>query len=77
MVTTTIIKQRGAAEVERHVPLENQEFRQQTDDGDVDSTDHGQAGQISFDIARGLLTRTNTGDESTALLQVIRSFPWC
>ena len=37
-------EQRGAAEVERHVPLENQEFWQQTDDGDVHGTDQCEAG---------------------------------
>src|SRR5690606_34409813 len=65
-------QQRGPAEVERHVGGHHQELGQQTDSRHVQSTEHGQAGQNAIDVARRLLTRTDTRDKGTRLLQVLR-----
>src|SRR5690606_36605927 len=50
-------QQRRAAEVERHVELQNHELRHQTDRGDVDRAPESQPGQYLVDVVGGLLPR--------------------
>src|SRR5690606_34652220 len=64
-------QQTGATEVERHVPLEDQEFGQQADNGDIDRTDQGQAHQDLVDVLRSLFARADTRHEGATLLQIV------
>src|SRR3989338_810222 len=65
-------QQRGPAKIERYVGSHHQELGQQAYGRHVQSTEHGQASQHAIDIARRLLTGTDTRNKGTGLLQVLR-----
>ena len=64
-------EQAGAAEVERHVELGDQQHRQHRDDGDVDAAPEGKTSKHVVDVFTGLVARTDARDEAAGLLQVL------
>src|SRR6058998_148025 len=64
-------QERGPTEVERHVVLQHQKFRQQAHQRDVHRATQRQARQDLVDVARRLLARADARNEGTALLQVV------
>src|SRR5690606_2260172 len=67
-------QQTGTAEVDRNIPLQDQELRQQADNGDVDRTHQSQAHQDLVDVLRSLFAGTDAWYEGAALLQVVSGF---
>ena len=65
-------QQRGPAKVERHICCHHQELGQKADGHHVKSTEHGQTSQNAINVACRLLTRTDTRNKGTGLLQVFR-----
>src|SRR3990167_1029182 len=65
-------QQRGPAKIELYVGRHHQELGQQAHGRHVQGTEHGQASQHAIDIARRLLTWTDTRNKGTGLLQVFR-----
>src|SRR5258708_13414802 len=65
-------QERGAAEVERHVPSQDQEFGQQANQGHVDGACHGQSQEDLLEILSRLIPRPATGNESTRFFQLVR-----
>lgn len=49
-------QERSAAKIERDIPLQDQELRQQTDQADVNRANQRQTQNDAFDVARSLLT---------------------
>src|SRR6266699_3479206 len=56
-------EERGAAEVERHVPPQNQELGQQANQGHVKGTRQGQSQQDLLEILSRLLAGPDAGNE--------------
>jgi hypothetical protein len=65
-------QQRRAAEIERHLGVGNQHFREQADDRQIAGADHGDARQHVVDVFGGALARPDAGDEAAVLLQIVR-----
>ena len=67
-------QQGGAAKVERHVVLQDQEFGQQADQCDVNGTDQGQAQRDLLNKTRRLVPRAYARHESAAFFEIVRRF---
>src|SRR6266508_1305373 len=65
-------EERGAAEVERHVPPQDQELGQQANQGYVDGTCQGQSQEDLLEVFRRLLAGPDSGNEGARLLQIVR-----
>src|SRR5438034_784028 len=65
-------EERGAAEVERHVPPQDQELGQQADQGHVNGSCKGQSQEDLLEIFRRLLAGPDAGNEGARLLQIVR-----
>ena len=57
--------------VEGYLQLADQEFRQQTDQREVRSTNHRQAGKHEIEIFRRARAGTDAGHETAVLLQIL------
>src|SRR3954462_4447517 len=66
-------QKRGAAEVERHVPFEDQELRQQADQRHVHRTGQCEAREDLFQVARRLVAGPDTWHKGPGFLEVISS----
>jgi hypothetical protein len=64
-------QQRGAAEVERHRRVGNQNFRDQADDRQIDRAEHRDARQHVVDVFGGALARPDAGNEAAVLLEIV------
>ena len=67
-------QQRGAAEVERHVETQIQEFRHKAHKCQIRGPAQRQTHEHLIDVTRRLLTRTDTGHKRTAFLQILSRF---
>ena len=67
-------QQRGSTEVERHAKEDGEEFRHQTDKGNVQGTCQCQACHDFIDILRRLLSGTNAWNKGAGFLQVVCCF---
>jgi len=67
-------QQRGTAEVKRHIPFDDQEFRQQTYERDVQRTNQRQTSNDLLDVTRSLLAWTNARNKRSTFLQIFCSF---
>ena len=65
-------QQRGAAEIEGHAGIADQELRQQTDERQIEGADDGDAGQHIVDVFRRPLARADARNEAAILLQIVR-----
>ena len=65
-------QERRAAEIEWHRGVRNQDFRNDTDDRQIDRTDHRNSGQDVIDIFRRAFARPDAGNEAAMLLQIVR-----
>src|SRR5437762_3969671 len=65
-------EKRGAAEVERHVPPQNQKLRQQADQCYVDGARQDQSQEDLLEILRRLLPGPYARNEGARLLQIVR-----
>src|SRR5437762_8140239 len=65
-------EERGATEVERHVPPQDQELGQQADQGHVNGSCKGQSQEDLLEIFRRLLAGPDAGNEGARLLQIVR-----
>src|SRR2546421_1879677 len=65
-------EKRGAAEVERHVPPQDQELGQQADQGYVDGSGQGQSQEDLLEILRRLLPGPYARNEGARLLKIVR-----
>ncbi len=67
-------QQRGAPEIERHIPGHHQELREQGYCCNIHSTEQSQTGQHTIDVLGRLFAGANTGDKRAGTLEVIRNF---
>ena len=74
MVTTTMIRATYHRN-RRDVPLQNQEFRQQADDGDVAAPDQGQAHENLVDVAAVCSPGRMPGTKAPLFFR-LSQFPW-
>src|SRR6266851_8094996 len=65
-------QERGADEIKRHVPPQDQELRQQANQGHVNGTCQGQSQEDLLEILRRLLAGPDAGNEGARLLQIVR-----
>ena len=65
-------QQRRAAEVERHVPFDDQEFRQQAHERDINRAAEREPRHHAVDIRRRLVAGADARDEGAGFLQVFR-----
>src|SRR5205814_136218 len=62
----------SAAEIERHVPPQDQELGQQANQGYVDGASQSQSQEDLLEILRRLLAGPDAGNEGARLLQIVR-----
>ena len=64
-------QQAGAAEIERHCVLRDQDLRQEADQRQIDRADRGQPGEHIVQIGGGVLARPDARNEAVIALQIV------
>src|SRR6186997_2074020 len=64
-------EERGAAEIERHAGIGDEDLRKDAYGGEIDRAHHGDPGQHVVDIFRSAFPRPDAGQEATILLEIV------